>query len=94
MTCTRTGAHIFLAEYGRYAYCDAFEVGPVAYFRIVQTGRRPLDHFLHYTVTRIDNWWDRHDSRISTLITREAGFINHGYEGIVCPPVPYEETSE
>lgn len=92
MTCTRTGAHIFLAEYGKYAYCDAFEVGPVAYFRIVQTGRRPLDHFLHYTVTRIDNWWDRHDSRISTLITREGGFINHGYSGIECPPVPYEET--
>lgn len=51
MTCTRTGAHIFLWQYGVYAYGDAFEIeghmdqrealliagseDKVAYFRIV-----------------------------------------------------------
>lgn len=80
MTCTKTGATIYLEPYHAFAHGDAFELGDVAYFRIVQT------HFLttpdtpvHYTVHDYVNWFDR-GKDISTLITTR--FVNHGYEGI------------
>lgn len=92
MSCTKTGAHIFLWQYGIYAYCDAFEIagnwddtkgsGDVAYFRIVATSYDgPIDGLdnLHYIVREIENWWK--DDPVSTLITKAAGFENLGYEG-------------
>lgn len=91
MTCTRTGAHIFLWQYGVYAYGDAFEVGfqeeegpsmtDVAYFRIVARNFKPINGMthVHYIVREIDNWWK--DEPISTLITKAGGFENLGYKG-------------
>lgn len=90
MTCTRTGAHIFLWEYGVYAYGDAFEIRPdfdeadlfaVAYFRIVSYDYEPVYGmtYLHYIVREIESWWK--DEPTSTLITKAGGFENLGYEG-------------
>lgn len=89
MTCTRTGAHIYLWQYGEFAYCDAFEVkgnwddtkgsGDVAYFRIVQTSHQPLRPLVHYIVHDVDNWFK--DFPTSTLITKADGFSNLGYDG-------------
>lgn len=85
MTCTKTGAHIFIEQYGEYCWGDAFEVtaddetgASIAYFRIVSRSFVPHLYALHYTVLGIDNWLDK-DSPISTLIA--TSFINHGYEG-------------
>jgi hypothetical protein len=85
VTCTKTGAHILLEEYGLYAYGDAFETtGGQAIFRIVQTENRPIFARLHYTVHEIEEWFDRHAKvgETSTLIAKLDGFRNEGYEGV------------
>lgn len=81
MHCTKTGCHVHVAEYGEYAYGDAFEIAGVAVFRIVQRSRRPLQSKLHYTVAEIGEWFDKDSStvRTSTLIAKR--FNNHGYDG-------------
>ena len=90
MTCTRTGAQIFLWQYGVYAYCDAFEIihdldaadyFRVAYFRIVDTSFAPFDDQpnLHFIVREVENWFKDHPTQ--TLITKAGGYENLGYEG-------------
>ena len=79
MTCTKTGCHIYIEPYQEWAYGDAFELGSVAYFRIVQRSFTPLDRVQHYTVVDYDSWFDK-DGTVSTLIS--DAFVSHGYEGI------------
>jgi hypothetical protein len=84
VTCTKTGAHLYLEEYGLYAYGDAFETtGGQAVFRIVQVGQQPIQSRIHYTVHEIEEWFDRHvrTGETSTLIAKLDGFQSHGYEG-------------
>lgn len=93
MTCTKTGALIYIEQYNEYAYGDAFEVtgsaednNPVAYFNIVLRSRSPINGILkHYTVHDFDNWFGPHDLDTSIegrsfLIS--ANFTNHGYNGV------------
>lgn len=96
MTCTKTGALIYIEQYGEYAYGDAFELTPkneynntyfnIAYFNIVLRSRSPINGILkHYTVHDIEHWFGPHnlDTNIegkSVLIT--ANFTNHGYNGV------------
>ena len=82
MTCTKTGCHIKIAEYNEFAYGDAFEVNGVAIFRIVDRSHSgPMLSAIHYTVHRVDEWFDKDNptANNSTLIT--GSFENHGYEG-------------
>ncbi len=79
MTCTKTGAHIYLEPYNLYAHCDAFEIDEnIAYFRIVEVSYTPLGSSLHYKVIEIENWFK--DKPVQTLISNK--WINHGYDGI------------
>lgn len=93
MTCTKTGAHIYIEQYDEYAYCDAFEleldapgigainVAKVAYFRVVEVSfGKPLYPNLHYKVWNVADWFDRERTGlVSTLIS--DNFTNLGYEG-------------
>lgn len=86
MTCTHTGAHVWIEQYGEFAYGDAFEVESVAYFNIVMRSRSPITtRVKHYTVHEIEHWFGPHelDTNVegkSVLIS--ARFTNHGYEGV------------
>lgn len=74
MTCTKTGAQIYIEQYGEYAYGDAFEVRTpivgslkgseiynVAYFNIVMRSRSPINlPVKHYTVHDIEHWFGPH----------------------------------
>lgn len=94
MTCTKTGALIWVEQYHEWAYGDAFEVetdhetgyNVVAYFNIVLRSRQPINYSVkHYTVHEIEYWFGPHelDTNIegkSVLIA--ATFTNHGYEGV------------
>jgi hypothetical protein len=96
MTCTKTGALIYVEQYGEYAYGDAFEVvgdgadKPVAYFNIVMRSRSPINYAVkHYTVHDIEHWFGPHDLDTniegrSVLIA--ADFTNHGYDGVPIAP--------
>lgn len=82
MTCIKTGCHAYLAEYGKYVYGDAYEVGATVILRISQRSfDGPLSKRLHFTVHRIGQWFDKdREDVVSTLISNHT--VNHGYEGI------------
>ena len=82
MTCMKTGAEIYIDQYGEWAHCDAFVVNGVAVFRIVQTSREPMADKIHYTVHSVDEWFDK-DSIVSTLISTLGGWTNHGFDGML-----------
>lgn len=70
MSCTKTGAQIYIEPYCEFAWCDAFETNGVAYFRIVQRSRKPLDHGLgqiYYSVHDYDQWFNKTNGT-STMI--------------------------
>lgn len=87
MNCQKTGAQIYLAEYGAYALCDAFyDFGNGAYlFRIVKVDyKEPIreDQF-HYTIHKIGHWFDKTGSamKASTMYCRGEDVTFHGMEG-------------
>ena len=80
MTCTKTGANIYIVPHRTFCYGDAFEIDGVAYFRIVQASFNPAGFEpIHYSVVNYDNWFDQ-GAKISTLIS--AHYFNHGYSGL------------
>lgn len=81
MTCEKTGAVAFIAEYNLYAICDVFRKDSVRVFRIAGTSFiQPRGDFVHYTVWTADQWFDRLSSETSTLISTSAAY--HGYDGV------------
>ena len=79
MSCTKTGCHVLIDPYGEYAHGDAFELGDIAYFRIVRRSRKPMKDVIHYTIRDYDAWFDKNGD-VSTLITDD--WISHGYDGV------------
>ena len=65
MQCQKTGAQIFLAEYGAYALCDAFydEQAGAYLFRIVSVNyKEPVrGDKVHYTVHHVQQWFDKNN---------------------------------
>lgn len=73
MTCTKTGALIYVEQYGEYAYGDAFEVSGsqtvpigfenyevdnhVAYFNIVLRSRSPINGMLKHYTVHNIEHW-------------------------------------
>jgi len=94
MTCTKTGCHIYIWPYQEYAYGDAFEIGPTAYFRLVQRSFTPLFPMIHYTVRDIADWFDQDGSsqRPSTLISHD--WVSFGYEGTPATKEPKEKKEQ
>lgn len=83
MQCVKTGCHIFLEEYQKYAVGDAYEVLPGLFiFRLCEDGFKPLRDHLHFTVRAVVHWFDDYKtspSSNSTLIATSV--VDHGYEG-------------
>jgi len=74
MPCKKTGCQIYLRTHNEFLWCDAFEVGEVAYFRCVDRSRTPYDHAdeeIYYIVDDFDNWLDKDSGRTSTIITNQ-----------------------
>jgi hypothetical protein len=69
MQCIKTGAQIYLEEYGEYAICDTFEDKGVFLFRIVDTSNEPMRAYLHSIVLKVDNWFGRGQDLVGTLIS-------------------------
>lgn len=79
MTCIKTGAQIFLEEYGNYLIGDMFQFGDAYVFRAVAKGLEPLRPQLHFRIIRLAHWFDEHKFP-STLIFLHA--VDYGYDGI------------
>lgn len=79
MPCTKTGAQIYIEQWGEFAWCDAFQVGDVAYFRIVERSREPFEHGkaeVFYRVKSFDSWFDRDSDRTSTMISNDFDYMD------------------
>lgn len=90
MQCVKTGAQIYLTEFGEYAIADAFQLdldgGPgnlvtVYAFEIVTNSRdnTPPRDKLHYTIHSVDHWFGENTRPVSTLVATSV--TDHGYEG-------------
>lgn len=80
--CVKTGCHIYLTEYGEYAYGDAHEYGGMMMFRIAGFDLQPINNneVLHYVVHTIGQWWK--DDPYGTLIASRMYVTDFGYDGI------------
>lgn len=84
MSCVKTGASIFLVDYGLYAYGDAFRFGDHYLFRVCHVGE-PAASVKHFSVANHTEWFDRHkesSDRSSTLVVPATSVFDHGYEGV------------
>lgn len=88
LDCIKTGCHVFLSEYGEYAYGDAFRIandgGYTYVFRLCERSHKPIrTDTLHFIVHRVAHWFD--DERTSqsinsTMIAEDV--TDNGYHGI------------
>lgn len=80
--CIKTGAQIYLAEYGTWVYGDAFEGDDFFIFRVGSESFNPIASRKHFEVSLIAHWFDKGiDGRYGTLIAYAHNVHNLGYEG-------------
>lgn len=84
MRCIKTGAVIWLKEYGEWAYGDAYKEGLIYVFRIVWQGFEPPFNQTrkHFSVPAVNHWFDQGKSTPalpSTLIAMAV--TEHGENG-------------
>ncbi len=88
MTCIKTGAVIFIEPYQEFAYCDAFEINNIAYFRIVERIRlgqsKDILLDINYVIYDYQNWFDKDSKTTSTLITNNYIYVGYNAK-------PYDE---
>jgi len=88
MTCLKTGAHVYLEEYGEWVYGDmhAFTVwefangdNAVVYvMRVSARQRVPISIIKHFTIHKIDSDWQ--DQPYGTIVATSV--TNYSYEGV------------
>lgn len=85
--CIKTGAHVYLAPYGEYAYGDAFLMGGVYLFRIVARSRDPIFPYRHFTVHSAEatSYLSFKDGNVETILALEV--TSHSYYGETIPEV-------
>ena len=83
MQCVKTGAHVFLEEYGSWVYGDAFQYGGALFVNAVYAGHDPARPVKHYTAHRIDHWFNEsRTSEAAPSVLVVAGWSDHGYDGV------------
>lgn len=68
MPCMKTGADVYLSQYGRYVHCDAHIVDEVLLLRVVP-GYIEKPRKCHFTVYEIDYWFDQDTGRTGTIVS-------------------------
>lgn len=81
--CIKTGAQIFLEEYGTWVYGDAFEADDFFIFRVGSQSFTPEASRKHFQINLIAHWFDQDvDGRYGTLIAYAQNVTNLGYDGV------------
>lgn len=87
MNCIKTGCSAYIQEYGEWVYGDAYEFNGALIIRVCQRTRNPYDN-RHFTVARVDHWFDEDKSSMahnSTLFAHAGAWVGHGYDGMPEP---------
>lgn len=95
MTCIKTGAHVYLADYGEWIYGDAFLIeGTFILNTNVPPSRKAFRDLVHYSVASNPQqlcFGTDHSADAGIKVLQENGgvlivpfdqVIEHGYEGI------------
>lgn len=83
-SCIKTGAHLFLAEYGAFAYGDLHQVSEEVYV-VRTTGPRSFSaindlKIIHGIVHETYEWWNENEPGFGTLVVSRMEYL--GYEGV------------
>lgn len=79
MSCEKTGAHVYLEQYGGWVTCDIHKVGETWLLRTCPMTVAPSRPVKHATVHEVAEWFDQR-KEYGTLVT--INMTDHGYEGI------------
>lgn len=80
MICEKTGAVVYLEQYGEAVRGDAFRLGDHLLIRVNNKSRGYQSDVHHYRVGNVCNWFDE-NAPIGTIIA--DSFVYHGYDGEV-----------
>lgn len=81
MTPEKTGANIYLEQYGQTVRGDFYDMGDFAVIRVTNSSRTREDpDVIHYRVGNVMQWWDQ-EARYGTMMVNT--WVYHGYEGEV-----------
>lgn len=81
--CQKTGAEVWLDQYGCYVHGDMYKMGDYHILRVnnntFQSSHAP--GILHYSVGTILRYFDKGYSGTGTMMLRDVTY--HGYRGVV-----------
>ena len=79
MACIKTGAHVFLEEYGEFAYGDMHQFNGTYILRKAGQGPKPINglDLIHFQVFNVEVIWD--GSPYGVIVC--SGVMDHGYDG-------------
>lgn len=80
--CTKTGADVYLAQYGEWVHCDAFQEANVLVLNIAGEPSREAPPRRHYTVYDVGFW--KTGDGVSVLVSANW-FRNGGTSGVEEP---------
>ncbi len=91
MICEKTGAQLYLEEYGEWLIGDVYRVNDGTLIARIsgRSHRGPQRDMTHYRVRHIAHWFDRDDPKVySMLVAEEEDVTDYGYNGIKSDEVP------
>lgn len=88
-TCIKTGAQLYLTEYGAYVYGDLHQISEDVFVVRTATARsfEPINNssIVHGLIHETYEWWGEHDQKQSgTLVVTRMEYL--GYEGVELVP--------
>lgn len=91
-TAIKTGARVFLSEYGEVAYCDVHQVGDALIFRIVKRTRDYNQNTIfHFIVGKTQCQFN--DEPYETHIALTKHCQNLGYDGLLFKDIPVQRSN-
>lgn len=82
MQCIKTGAHIYITQYGEYAVCDVHQTAKGTWvLRIAGTSRSPMRDRLNGHVFEVEGWFDRNNERYASSTLLADNIHDFSYVG-------------
>lgn len=81
--CQKTGAEVWLEQYGCYVRGDMYRMGDYHILRVNNNTFQssPAPGILHYSVRTILQYFDKNDGGTGTMMLRDVEY--HGYKGLL-----------
>lgn len=85
MACIKTGAQVYLAQYGRYMICDIHEFSNGLWvLRGSGESLSPSRDKLHATIIDVAQDWQTDTNGVATHVVEPDNYTYYGYDGVPC----------